>query len=285
MTAVLAINAKTRDIGGFAVRRALPAIERRMVGPFVFLDQMGPTRLEPGQRLDVRPHPHIGLSTMTYLLEGEVLHRDSLGTVQMIRPGAMNWMTAGTGIVHSERTPEEVGETSVLSGIQFWVALPKSHEEMVPAFVHLEADELPVVGDQKVSARIIAGDAFGARSPLSAPHPMICLDITMKNGASLQPPTNYPKQALYLALGEIDVSGARYAQGQLLILPNQALTIRAASDTRLMLLGGEPIDGPRHMWWNFVSSSKDRIEQAKQDWKQGRFASVPGETEFIPLPQ
>jgi hypothetical protein len=285
MTAVLAINAKTRDIGGFAVRRALPALERRMVGPFVFLDQMGPTRLEPGQRLDVRPHPHIGLSTMTYLLEGEVLHRDSLGTVQMIRPGAMNWMTAGSGIVHSERTPEEVGETGVLSGIQFWVALPKSHEEMAPAFVHLEADALPVVRDQKVSARIIAGDAFGAHSPLSAPHPMICLDITIKSGGSFQPPTNYPEQALYLALGEIDVSGARYAQGQLLVLPNQVLTIRAASDARLMLLGGEPMDGPRHIWWNFVSSSKDRIEQAKQDWKQGRFAAVPGETEFIPLPQ
>ncbi|HEY1382132.1 MAG TPA: pirin family protein [Dongiaceae bacterium] len=285
MAAVLAINAKTRDIGGFAVRRALPAIERRMVGPFVFLDQMGPTRLESGQRLDVRPHPHIGLSTMTYLLQGEVLHRDSLGTVQMIRPGAMNWMTAGSGIAHSERTPEQVGGTSMLSGIQFWVALPKSHEETAPAFVHLEADELPVVEDQAVSARIIAGEAFGARSPLSAPHPMICLDIAMKNGARFQLPTNYPEQALYVALGEIDLGGAGYAQGQLLVLLNEALTVRAVSDARLLLLGGEPMDGPRHMWWNFVSSSKDRIEQAKQDWKRGRFPAVPGETEFIPLPE
>jgi len=285
MATVLAISAKMRDIGGFAVRRALPAIERRMVGPFVFLDQMGPTRLEPGQRLDVRPHPHIGLSTMTYLLEGEILHRDSLGTVQMIRPGAMNWMTAGSGIVHSERTPEELGDAGVLSGIQFWVALPKSYEEMAPTFVHLEADELPIIEDQHVSVRVVAGAAFGASSPLNAPHPMVCLDIAMKNGARFQPPTDHPEQALYVALGEIDLAGARYAQGQLLLLSNEALTVRALSDARLLLLGGEPLDGPRHMWWNFVSSSKDRIEQAKHDWKQGRFPSVPGETEFIPLPE
>jgi hypothetical protein len=285
MAAVLAISAKTRDIGGFAVRRALPAVERRMVGPFVFLDQMGPTRLGPEQRLDVRPHPHIGLSTMTYLLEGEVLHRDSLGTVQMIRPGAMNWMTAGSGITHSERTPEQAAGSSTLSGIQFWVALPKSHEEMAPAFVHLEAGELPVVEDQEVSVRTIAGEAFGVRSPLSAPHPMICLDVAMKPGARLQLPTDYPEQALYVALGEVELTGVRYGQGQLLVLPNDGLTVRAISDTRLLLLGGESMDGRRHMWWNFVSSSKDRIEQAKQDWKQGRFSPVPGETEFIPLPE
>jgi len=256
-----------------------------MVGPFVFLDQMGPTQLEPGQRLNVRPHPHIGLSTMTYLLEGEVLHRDSLGTVQMIRPGAMNWMTAGSGIAHSERTPEQAAGSSALSGIQFWVALPKSHEDMAPAFVHLEADELPVVEDQGVSVRTIAGEAFGVRSPLSAPHPMICLDVTMKRAARFQPPTDYPEQALYVALGEVDLAGIGYGQGQLLILPNEGLTVRAISDARLLLLGGEQMDGPRHMWWNFVSSSKERIEQAKRDWKQGRFRPIPGETEFIPLPE
>jgi hypothetical protein len=286
MAPVLTINAKVKDVAGFPVRRALPAIERRMVGPFVFLDQMGPTRLAPGQRLDVRPHPHIGLSTMTYLLEGEILHRDSLGTVQMIRPGAINWMTAGSGIAHSERTPEGAGSGGVLSGLQFWVALPRSHEEMAPAFVHLEAEVLPVVQDRNVSARIIAGDAFGARSPLTAPHPMICVDIAMARGASFESPVDYPEQALYVATGEIELAGGRYQQGQLLVLPEGApATVRAISDARLMLLGGEPMDGPRHIWWNFVSSSKDRIEQAKEDWKQGRFHAVPGETEFIPLPE
>src|ERR1051325_466775 len=180
MAPIVTINAKARDIGGFAVRRALPAIERRAVGPFVFLDQMGPTRMSMEQRLDVRPHPHIGLSTMTYLFEGEVLHRDSLGTVQTIRPGAMNWMTAGSGIVHSERTPTAAGDGMNLSGIQFWVALPKSLEEMAPEFMHMGADELPVSEDGGLSARIIAGEAFGAGSPLRAPHPMVCLDIAVK---------------------------------------------------------------------------------------------------------
>jgi redox-sensitive bicupin YhaK (pirin superfamily) len=283
---ILVINAKVKDIGGFPVRRALPAIERRMVGPFVFLDQMGPTRLVPGQKLDVRPHPHIGLSTMTYLFEGEILHRDSLGTVQMIRPGAMNWMTAGNGIVHSERTADDGHDGQVLSGIQFWVALPKSYEEMRPAFLHLEAGDLPIVEGKGISARIIAGEAFGARSPLDAPHPMICADIALAKGASFDPSADYPERALYVAMGEIDLNGTRYSQGQLLVLPGDAtLNVSALSDARLMLLGGEAMDGPRHIWWNFVSSSKDRIEQAKQDWKQRRFPAVPGETDFIPLPE
>jgi len=286
MDSIVVINAKSKDIGGFPVRRALPAIERRMVGPFIFLDQMGPTRLAPGQRLDVRPHPHIGLSTMTYLFEGEVLHRDSLGTMQMIRPGAINWMTAGSGIAHSERTPPEASGGATLSGIQFWVALPKSHEEMAPAFLHLEANDLPVVEDRNASARIIAGGAFGVHSPLSAPHPMICVDIAMARGARLELPADYPERALYVGGGEIELAGVRYGQGQLLVLPADVLTtVRAKSAARLILLGGEPMDGPRHIWWNFVSSSKDRIEQAKQDWKLGRFPAVPGETEFIPLPE
>jgi len=286
MSNVLVINARSRDIGGFPVRRALPAIERRMVGPFIFLDQMGPTRIAPGQKLDVRPHPHIGLSTMTYLFEGEILHRDSLGTVQMIRPGAINWMTAGSGIVHSERTSQEAAAGSPLSGIQFWVALPKSHEEMEPAFRHLEASELPVVEDGNVSARIIAGDAFGCRSPLSAPHPMICIDIALATGAHIELPADHPEQAIYVAGGEIELDGDRYEQGQLLILPvGKRCSVQATSDARLVVLGGEPMDGPRHIWWNFVSSSKNRIAQAKQDWKLGRFPAVPGETEFIPLPE
>ena len=285
METILVISAKTKDIAGFPVRRALPAIERRMVGPFVFLDQMGPSRLAHGQRLDVRPHPHIGLSTMTYLFEGQILHRDSLGTTQMITPGAINWMTAGRGIAHSERTPEG-NDTATLSGIQFWVALPRSHEEMEPAFVHLEAGELPVLEDRQVSIRVIAGNALGGSSPLRAPHPMLCLDVALSKSASWQVPADYPERALYLAAGEVEVDGARHGPGRLLVLPAGYLAkIQAVSDARLMVLGGEPMDGPRHIWWNFVSSSKERIEQAKADWKHGRFDQVPGEADFIPLPE
>lgn len=284
MDSILVINAKSKDISGFPVRRALPAIERRMVGPFVFLDQMGPTQLAPGQRLDVRPHPHIGLSTMTYLLEGEILHRDSLGTVQLIQPGAINWMTAGRGIAHSERTPEG-SAAAALSGIQFWVALPKSHEEMVPAFVHLEAGELPVIAEKRLSVRVIAGSAFGSVSPLRAPHPMLCLDVALSRNAGWEVPADYSERALYVAEGEIEVGGARHGQGQLLVLPvGHRTKVQALLGARLMMLGGEPMDGPRHIWWNFVSSSKDRIEQAKAEWKSGRFAEVPGETDIIPLP-
>jgi redox-sensitive bicupin YhaK (pirin superfamily) len=286
MESLLVINAKAKDIAGFPVRRALPAIERRMIGPFVFLDQMGPTQLAPGQRLDVRPHPHIGLSTMTYLFEGEILHRDSLGTVQTIQRGAINWMTAGRGIAHSERTPAQAPSAAALSGIQFWVALPKSHEEMDPAFVHLEANELPVLADRAVSVRVIAGAAFGQSSPLRAPHPMLCMDVALSKDATWQVPADYPERALYVASGEVEVAGANHAQGRLLVFPAGYLAeVRAISDARLMVLGGEPMDGPRHIWWNFVSSSKERIERAKLDWKLGRFTGVPGEADFIPLPE
>ena len=285
MDSILVINAKARDISGFPVRRALPAIERRMVGPFVFLDQMGPTRFAPGQRLDVGVHPHIGLSTMTYLFEGEILHRDSLGTIQMIRPGAVNWMTAGRGIAHSERTPEG-SDAATLSGIQFWVALPRSHEEIEPAFAHLEADELPMLMDRQVSLRVIAGSAFGHSSPLRAPHPMLCIDVALPVDATWELPADYSERALYVAAGEVEVGGARHGQGQLLVFPTgYRARIRAVSDGRLVVLGGEPMDGPRHIWWNFVASSKERIEQAKADWKLGRFEPVPGESDFIPLPE
>jgi len=286
MENILVISAKARDIAGFPVRRALPAIERRIVGPFVFLDQMGPIRLAPSQRLDVRPHPHIGLSTMTYLFEGEILHRDSLGTVQTIRPGAINWMTAGRGIAHSERTPADTTVGAALSGIQFWVALPNSHEEMEPDFLHLEADELPVLTDRQVSVRVIAGTAFGHSSPLRAPHPMLCMDVALSKDATWELPADYPERALYVAAGEIELGSVSHGQGQLLVLPAGYLAkVRAIFDARLIVLGGEPLDGPRHLWWNFVSSSKDRIEQAKLDWKLGRFDGVPGETESIPLPE
>ena len=286
MNSLLVINAKARDIAGFPVRRALPAIERRMIGPFVFLDQMGPTQLRPGQGLDVLPHPHIGLSTMTYLFEGEIIHRDSLGTVQAIRPGAVNWMTAGRGIAHSERTPVAASGSAALSGIQFWVALPKAHEEMDPAFAHLEADELPVLADGMVTVRIVAGAAFGGESPLRAPHPMLCLDVALAKDTSWQLPSGYPERALYVASGAVAVAGTTHTQGRLLVFPaGHPAEVRAVADARLVVLGGEPMDGPRHIWWNFVSSSKERIEQAKLDWKLGRFAAVPGETNFIPLPE
>lgn len=285
MPDIVVIGAKDRDIGGFPVRRALPAIERRMIGPFIFLDHMGPVDLAPSRGLDVRPHPHIGLSTMTYLFEGEILHRDSLGTVQMIRPGAVNWMTAGSGVAHSERTPQR-GTDRRLSGIQFWVALPKSREEMAPAFVHLEADELPVMEDTNVSARVVAGEAFGLRSPLDAPHPMVCVDIALAEGASVTLPGRYAEQAFYVAQGEVELAGVHAGEGQLVVLSLQAVcSVRALSDARFLLIGGEPMDEPRHIWWNFVSSSKERIEQAKQDWKHGRFAGVPGELDYIPLPE
>jgi redox-sensitive bicupin YhaK (pirin superfamily) len=286
MDPILVINSRAKDIAGFPVRRALPAIERRMIGPFVFLDQMGPTALAPRQRLDVRPHPHIGLSTMTYLFEGEIIHRDSLGTIQAIRPGAINWMTAGRGIAHSERTPTGMTAPATLSGIQFWVALPKTLEEAEPEFIHLEAAELPVLADRQVSVRVIAGTAFGQASPLRTPHPMLCLDVALAKDATWELPANHPERALYIAAGEIEVAGASHGQGRLLVLPAGYLAqVRGITDARMVALGGEPMDGPRHIWWNFVSSSKDRIEQAKLDWKLGRFARVPGETDIIPLPE
>jgi redox-sensitive bicupin YhaK (pirin superfamily) len=286
MGPVLVIDAKAKNVGGLAVRRALPVAQRRAVGPFVFLDQMGPAALAPGQGLDVAPHPHIGLSTMTYLFEGEILHRDSLGTVQMIRPGAVNWMTAGRGIVHSERTPPEGRKGGNLSGIQFWVALPKPQEEAAPSFIHLDAGSLPLLAGEDISVRIIAGEAFGARSPLDAPHPMICMDADMKTEAELYVAPLYAEQAFYVAAGHIEFADKLYRQGQLVILaPGHPAMVRAKSDARLILLGGEPLDEPRHIWWNFVSSSRGRIEQAKEDWKQRRFPAVPGETDFIPLPE
>jgi redox-sensitive bicupin YhaK (pirin superfamily) len=281
------ISAKARDIGGFSVRRALPAIERRMVGPFIFLDQIGPAAIPAGQGLDVRPHPHIGLSTMTYLYEGAIMHRDSLGTIQEISPGAVNWMTAGRGIAHSERTPDELrGIRHRLSGIQFWVALPKANEESAPSFLHLGRDELPVWQSDGAEFRLIAGMMDGRESPLLAPHPMICADLRLDRGSTVRIPPDWPERGIYVSSGEVELGGERFAEGQLLVLePGREALLMASSSARLMLLGGDPMDGPRHIWWNFVSSSQDRIEQAKADWKQRRFAPVPQETEFIPLPE
>jgi hypothetical protein len=278
---------RSRDIGGFEVRRALPSAQRRMVGPFVFYDQMGPATFKPGAGLDVRPHPHIGLATVTYLFDGEILHRDSLGSLQAIRPGDVNWMTAGRGIAHSERTgPKMRASGGGLSGIQAWVALPKRFEETEPAFAHHPAASLPVTEGDGVTLRLIAGTGFGLRAPVEVFSDMFYADAVLRAGARVTLPAEHEERAVYVASGRIDVAGKIFDAGQLLVFrAGDAIDLRADGPARVMLLGGEPMDGPRHIWWNFVSSSKDRIEQAKSDWKSGRFAPVPDETEFIPLPE
>jgi hypothetical protein len=281
---------RTHDLGGgFEVRRALPHKDRRMVGPFVFLDQMGPHVFHAGEGIDVRPHPHIGLATVTYLLDGQIRHRDSLGTVQDIKPGEVNWMTAGKGIVHSERTgPDVRAAGSNLFGLQCWVALPQAKEECDPAFSHVGSQELPILDGDGATARIIAGSYFGKTSPVPVQSPLFYVDLALQPGARLTLPAEYPEQALYVVDGTLDLGrDGRFEQGQLLVLkPGATVTLAATAQrgARVMLLGGEPMDGPRYLTWNFVSSSADRIEQAKEDWKAMRFPHVPGETEFIPLP-
>lgn len=284
------IAPRLRDLGdGFTVRRVLPYAKRRHVGPFVFFDHMGPVRFAPGQGLDVRPHPHIGLATVTYLFEGEIMHRDSLGVVQPIRPGDVNWMVAGRGIAHSERTRPELRQTGApLHGIQSWFALPKQYEETEPTFHHHPASSLPEIEKSGASLRLIAGRAFGAESPAQTFAPMFYLDAQLSAGAVLPLPEDcdYEEQAVYVAIGEVLVDGRLVESGTMLVLkPGARPEIVARSAARLMLLGGAPLDGERNIWWNFVSSSKDRIEQAKVDWRAGNWPKVPGETEFIPLPE
>ena len=287
MTLETMIVARTGDIGGFEVRRALPSVKRRMVGPFVFLDQMGPAEFLIGHGLDVRPHPHIGLATVTYLFEGEIMHRDSLGTVQPIRPGAVNWMTAGSGISHSERTgPELRARGFSLFGIQAWVALPSNAEETAPAFVHHPASDLPIITGEGKTVRVIAGSLYGEASPVETPTATFYADAVLESGAHIPLPADHEERAVYVAQGKIDIAGDSFEMGQLLVFrPGDEITITALSPARVMLLGGEPMDGPRHIWWNFVSSSQERIEQAKADWKAGRFGAVPDDNEFIPLPE
>lgn len=278
---------RARDLGGFAVRRALPSVQKQMVGPFIFFDQMGPAEFIIGKGLDVRPHPHIGLATVTYLFEGEILHRDSLGTLQPIRPGDVNWMTAGSGIAHSERSPQsERAQGGHLFGIQAWVALPATAEETAPDFAHHARDALPVVAGEGKEVRLITGSLYGERSPVPTFSEMFYADARLEAGAKLPLPAEHEERAVYVVGGEVEVAGDRFGEGQLLVFrPGDAITLTASGPARLLLLGGEPMDGPRHIWWNFVSSRQDRIEQAKADWRAGRFAAVPGETEFIPLPE
>ena len=278
---------RSRDLGGFEVRRALPAAERQMVGPFIFFDQMGPAEFLLTGGIDVRPHPHIGLATVTYLFEGEIFHRDSLGTALPIRPGELNLMTAGRGIVHSEReTSAAKAKTRRLFGIQAWAALPKAFEEKAPSFEHFATTDLPRIEGEGKRVRVILGEAYGARSPAAFPHPSLYAEAVLAPGAVLPLDPDYDERAIYIASGEIDIAGTRFEAGRLLVFrPGDRISILALSNARLMLLGGDPMDGPRHIWWNFVSSSKDRIEAAKADWKAGKYPLVPDDdTEFIPLP-
>lgn len=279
---------RARDLGGFSVRRALPAAGKQMVGPFIFFDQMGPAEFLIGTGIDVRPHPHIGLATVTYLFDGEIMHRDSLGSAIAIKPGELNLMAAGSGIVHSERTSREQKALGPrLFGIQAWAALPKSHEENAPSFAHFDAGRLPRISGEGKTVRLIMGQMFGQTSPADFPHPCFYAEAVLAPGAVLPLDADYDERAVYIASGEIDIAGETFAAGRLLVFrPGDRISILATAQSRLMLLGGEPMDGPRHIWWNFVSSSKDRIEAAKADWKAKRFPFVPGDTdEFIPLPE
>jgi redox-sensitive bicupin YhaK (pirin superfamily) len=278
---------RARDLGSFEVRRALPSDKRQMVGPFIFFDQMGPSEFLLGAGMDVRPHPHIGLSTVTYLFDGEIMHRDSLGTELPIRPGELNWMTAGRGIVHSERTGQQLrAKGSKLFGIQSWVALSSKDEETAPDFVHYEAGDMPVLSEGGKTVRVIAGSILGANSPVKTSSPMFYADVALRAGGSVPLDPSYDERAIYTVSGDIEISGDVFGPGQLLVFrPGDRITIRGRSDARFMMLGGEPMDGPRIIWWNFVSLRRDRIEQAKADWKAARFDSVPGDSEFIPLPE
>ena len=278
---------RTSDLGGFTVRRALPSSQRRMVGPFIFLDHMGPAEFHAGQGIDVRPHPHIGLATVTYLFAGEIMHRDSLGSIAAIRPGEVNWMSAGRGIAHSERTaPDHRVAGEPLHGLQCWVALPAAAEEGAPAFVHHGTEDLPTQSHEGKTVRVVAGKFLGTSSPVVTGWDTLFADVTLAAGATLPLDPETEERAIYLVTGEVEIAGDRFAPGQLLVFrPGDRITVTAASPARLAVVGGAAMDGPRHIWWNFVSSRKDRIEQAKADWKAGRFDTVPGESEFIPLPE
>lgn len=278
-----------RDLGGgFNVRRALPSAQRRMVGPFIFLDHFGPVVFRAGAGPNVRPHPHIGLSTLTYLLEGEIIHRDSLGSVETIRTGDVNWMTAGRGIVHSERTPEKyLTRDGTMFGQQIWVALPKALEEIPPGFSNHAQGTLPGLEADGASVTVVAGSAFGERSPVPVFSDLMYLDVTLRPGARLQVPADHIERAMFVVSGAVEVAGqtGTFGEGQFIVFkPGAEIILRARGLAHFMVVGGEPFPEQRHIFWNFVSSSADRIEQAKDDWRHGRFPEIAGETEFIPLP-
>ena len=280
--------ASTHDLGGFKVHRTLPHRERTTIGPFIFFDQMGPAKLDPGNGIDVRPHPHINLATVTYLFAGAIDHRDSLGTFRTIEPGAVNLMTAGKGITHSERTPAAARPGGPeLSGIQTWLALPTDKEEIDPAFEHVARQALPVVEGDGAQARVVMGSLWGATSPVTCHSPTIYADIDLGPGGAMPIDPEAEERALYLAEGEASLDGTSLAPGTHYVLrPGTRATLRSAGGGHVMLCGGAPLDGPRHVWWNFVSSSRDRLGQAREDWKSGRFALPPDDhDEFIPLPE
>jgi redox-sensitive bicupin YhaK (pirin superfamily) len=283
------IQGRPRDLGdGFTVQRVLPSIERRMIGPFIFFDQMGPVAFAEGRGLDVRPHPHINLATVTYLFEGEILHRDSLGSEQPIRPGAVNWMTAGRGIAHSERTPAAERKAGRrLHGLQLWCALPREHEETAPTFQHVAKADVPVLQLGGARLRLVAGSAYGAISPVRALSPLFYADAELERDAELALPDEHAARAVYVLAGTVACQGNIQRAGEMVVFHSGAAArVRACEPARIMALGGAPLDGERHIWWNFVSSSLERIERAKDDWRARRFAAVAGDdAEFIPLPE
>jgi Pirin-related protein len=277
---------RPRDLGGFEVQRLLPSSRRRMVGPFIFFDRIGPVTFAAGRGLDVAPHPHIGLATVTYLLAGEIVHRDSLGTRRTITPGAVNWMTAGRGIAHSERTAAANRHGGArLFGIQAWVALPRSKEEIEPGFVHHDADALPRLVGEGWNGRLIAGAFEGVTAPTPVFSPTLYADVALEADARLPFAADQEERAVYVIEGTVELDGNSLDPGVVYALaPRRPVTLRAVTPVRLILFGGATMDGPRHVWWNFVSSSRDRIEQAKADWAAQRFEPVPGEADFVPLP-
>ena len=288
MQPALVIEARRRDVGGFFVRRVLPAAQQMLIGPFIFYDHLCPVDFPPGQGLDVRPHPHIGLATVTYLFEGAFLHRDNLGYAQLIRPGDVNWMTAGRGIAHAERTPPELRASGgPLHGIQCWLALPLEHEESAPSFRHYPASSIPRVIFPGVQLSVIAGRAYGVASPVAVLSPTLYVHAQLAAGATLELDGEHAERAVYVASGVVSLGqSAPHGEGTLMVVPpHERAAIFSKAGARVMLLGGAPLEGERHIYWNFVSSSLERIQRAKDDWQAGRFANVPGdELEFIPLP-
>jgi len=286
MSILQLIEPEVKDLGGFTARRSLPYPGRQMVGPFIFFDHLGPSVLTPGVGIDVRPHPHINLATVTYLFEGALMHRDSLGTVQEIRPGAVNWMTAGCGIVHSERSPDaERDRAATIHGIQTWVALPDESEESEPWFTHYPILALPTWEENGAKIKLIAGQTAGHTSPVKVFSPILYLDIALSANAHVTIPAEYSERAVYSVTSGLSLQGESLEQHRLAILePGEVVTLASSTDARCVVIGGEPL-GVRYKWWNFVSSRPARIEQAKADWREGHFPTVPGETEFIPLPE
>ena len=279
------LSPEIKDLGDFTARRSLPSEVRTTVGPFIFFDHLGPATFPPGKAVDVRPHPHINLATVTYLFEGRLMHRDSVGSVQEIQPGAVNWMNAGRGIVHSERSPEDTRDTTAtLHAIQTWVALPDDQEESDPWFRHYAADELPTWESQGATVKLIAGSFRDLTSPVQAASPILYLDVQLADGSTFTLPSEVPERAVYSVTGGLLLDGQALPQHRMAVLPaDQTVTIAATVASRCVVIGGEPV-GPRQKWWNFVSSRPERIEKAKEDWKTGKFPIVPDETEFIPLP-